>query len=79
MLHFSYRDTLSLFFILFIVLSCSANTYMQPLMNTIINFKKSKTRKTKENIEDAMLEKGYRRDCCIIAIGGGVHTYSHKI
>ncbi|MDE6016536.1 MAG: 3-dehydroquinate synthase, partial [Acetatifactor sp.] len=24
----------------------------------------NKTRKTKELIEDAMLEKGYRRDCC---------------
>lgn len=35
---------------------------------------KSKTRKVKEEIEDAMLEKGYRRDCCIIAIGGGVVT-----
>ena len=35
---------------------------------------KSKTRKTKEEIEDAMLEKGYRRDCCIIASGGGVVT-----
>lgn len=35
---------------------------------------KSKTRKTKEEIEDSMLEKGYRRDCCIIAIGGGVVT-----
>ena len=35
---------------------------------------KSKTRETKEKIEDAMLEKGYRRDCCIIAIGGGVVT-----
>lgn len=34
----------------------------------------NKTRKTKELIEDAMLEKGYRRDCCIIAIGGGVVT-----
>lgn len=34
----------------------------------------NKTRKTKENIEDAMLEKGYRRDCCIIAVGGGVVT-----
>lgn len=33
---------------------------------------KSKTRATKEMIEDAMLEKGYRRDCCIIAVGGGV-------
>ncbi len=35
---------------------------------------KSKTRKTKEEIEDAMLSKGYRRDCCIIAVGGGVVT-----
>lgn len=35
---------------------------------------KSKTRETKAKIEDAMLEKGYRRDCCILAIGGGVVT-----
>ncbi len=35
---------------------------------------KQKTRRTKEIIEDAMLEKGYRRDCCIIAVGGGVVT-----
>ncbi len=35
---------------------------------------KSKTRETKAEIEDAMLEKGYRRDCCIIAAGGGVVT-----
>lgn len=34
----------------------------------------NKTRKTKEFVEDAMLEKGYRRDCCIIAVGGGVVT-----
>ncbi len=34
----------------------------------------SKTRQTKEQVEDAMLEKGYRRDCCIIAVGGGVVT-----
>lgn len=34
----------------------------------------SKTRETKEFIEDTMLEKGYRRDCCIIAVGGGVVT-----
>lgn len=33
---------------------------------------KSKTRETKAMIEDAMLEKEYRRDCCIIAVGGGV-------
>lgn len=35
---------------------------------------KSKTRQTKEYIEDAMLAKGYRRDCCVIAVGGGVVT-----
>lgn len=35
---------------------------------------KSKTRRMKEFIEDSMLEKGYRRDCCIIAVGGGVVT-----
>lgn len=33
---------------------------------------KSKVRKTKEMIEDAMLEKGFRRDCCVVAVGGGV-------
>ena len=32
---------------------------------------KSKSRETKAKIEDAMLKKGYRRDCCIIAVGGG--------
>lgn len=35
---------------------------------------KSKTRETKAMLEDAMLAKGYRRDCCVIAIGGGVVT-----
>ena len=35
---------------------------------------KSKTRQTKEMIEDAMLAKQYRRDCCVIAVGGGVVT-----
>lgn len=35
---------------------------------------KSKTRQTKEMIEDAMLAKGFRRDCCMIAVGGGVVT-----
>lgn len=33
---------------------------------------KSKVRATKEMLEDAMLAKGYRRDCCVIAVGGGV-------
>jgi 3-dehydroquinate synthase len=35
---------------------------------------KSKTRETKAMLEDAMLAKGYRRDCCVIAVGGGVVT-----
>lgn len=35
---------------------------------------KSKTRAMKEFVEDSMLEKGYRRDCCIVAVGGGVVT-----
>lgn len=35
---------------------------------------KNKTRRTKEFIEDNMLKKSYRRDSCIIAVGGGVVT-----
>lgn len=35
---------------------------------------KSKTRETKALIEDEMIKKEYRRDCCIIAVGGGVVT-----
>ncbi|WP_244833012.1 3-dehydroquinate synthase [Clostridium sp. BJN0001] len=35
---------------------------------------KSKTRKTKEEIEDRMLNCDYRRDSLIIAVGGGVVT-----
>lgn len=35
---------------------------------------KSKTRETKAMLEDAMLAAGYRRDCCIVAVGGGVVT-----
>ncbi|MCM1246090.1 MAG: 3-dehydroquinate synthase [Roseburia sp.] len=33
---------------------------------------KSKVRKTKEMLEDAMLAKDFRRDCCVVAVGGGV-------
>lgn len=43
----------------------------------IISFpagEKSKTRQTKEYVEDSMLALGYRRDCCVIAVGGGVVT-----
>ena len=32
----------------------------------------SKTRETKADLEDRMLEAGYRRDCFVIAVGGGV-------
>ena len=32
----------------------------------------SKTRETKAALEDRMLEAGYRRDCFVIAVGGGV-------
>ncbi|MBQ9375206.1 MAG: 3-dehydroquinate synthase [Ruminococcus sp.] len=35
---------------------------------------KSKTRQTKEYVEDSMLERGYRRDCAVVAVGGGVVT-----
>ena len=38
------------------------------------NGEKSKVRKTKEEVEDAMLAAGFRRDCCISAVGGGVVT-----
>lgn len=41
---------------------------------TFKNGEKSKVRATKEYIEDAMLDSGFRRDCCIIAVGGGVVT-----
>lgn len=35
---------------------------------------KSKTRETKAFIEDSMLSMGFRRDCAVIALGGGVVT-----
>ena len=35
---------------------------------------KSKTREVKAQVEDEMLEKEYRRDCGVIAVGGGVVT-----
>lgn len=33
-----------------------------------------KTRETKAMLEDAMLEKEFRRDCAVLAVGGGVVT-----
>ncbi len=32
----------------------------------------NKSRQSKELIEDAMISRGYRRDCMVIAVGGGV-------
>lgn len=34
----------------------------------------SKTRETKAKLEDELLAKGFRRDCAVIAVGGGVVT-----
>ena len=47
---------------------CRVNTVVFPAGE------KSKTRKTKEYIEDKLIEWGYRRDTLIIAHGGGVVT-----
>jgi 3-dehydroquinate synthase len=61
-----------------------APLYAKPLLDRMIKegFKadllvfpageKSKTRETKALLEDQMIDLGCKRDCCIIAIGGGV-------
>lgn len=41
---------------------------------TIPAGEKSKTRQMKEFVEDSMLEAGFRRDCAVLAVGGGVVT-----
>lgn len=41
---------------------------------TIPAGEKSKTRAMKEFVEDSMLKAGYRRDCAVVAVGGGVVT-----
>lgn len=41
---------------------------------TIPAGEKSKTRAMKEQVEDAMLAHGCRRDCAVVAVGGGVVT-----
>ena len=41
---------------------------------TIPAGEKSKTRKMKEFVEDSMLSEGFRRDCAVLAVGGGVVT-----
>lgn len=46
----------------------------KPELFVIPSGEKSKTRAMKEFLEDSMLEKGFRRDCAVIALGGGVVT-----
>ncbi|MGN0634189.1 MAG: 3-dehydroquinate synthase [Oscillospiraceae bacterium] len=41
---------------------------------TIPAGEESKTRQMKEYVEDSMLEAGFRRDCAVLAVGGGVVT-----
>lgn len=41
---------------------------------TIPAGEESKTRQMKEFVEDSMLEAGFRRDCAVLAVGGGVVT-----
>lgn len=41
---------------------------------TIPAGERSKTRQMKEYVEDSMLESGFRRDCAVLAVGGGVVT-----
>ena len=41
---------------------------------TIPAGEKNKTRETKADLEDELLAAGYRRDCAVIAVGGGVVT-----
>ena len=43
-------------------------------MFVIPSGEKSKTRQMKEFLEDSMLAKEFRRDCAVIALGGGVVT-----
>ena len=63
-----------------------ASLYGEPILHKLQNVgyqadlfvfeagEKQKTRQTKEMVEDAMLAKQYRRDCCVNAVGGGVVT-----
>ncbi len=43
-------------------------------MITIPAGEESKTRQMKEYVEDSMLQAGLRRDCAVLAVGGGVVT-----
>ena len=60
--------------------------YAQPILQALLDAgfegeifsfpagEKSKTRETKAELEDRMLAAGYRRDCFVLAVGGGVVT-----
>ena len=47
---------------------------IEKMLFTIPAGEESKTREMKARLEDEMLEREYRRDCCVIAVGGGVVT-----
>ena len=51
-----------------------ADAGFAPELFVIPSGEKSKTRQMKEFLEDSMLAKGFRRDCAVIALGGGVVT-----
>lgn len=51
-----------------------ADAGFKPELFVIPSGEKSKTRQMKEFLEDSMLAKGFRRDCAVIALGGGVVT-----
>lgn len=47
---------------------------IETLLLTFPSGEQYKTRYTKEKMEDALLERGFSRDTCLIALGGGVVT-----
>lgn len=48
--------------------------YKEAALFSFTNGEKYKNRAAKEEIENAMMEKGYGKDCLIIGLGGGVVT-----
>ena len=56
------------------LLNLMINQGLSVEMYTIPAGEKSKTRENKAELEDKMLEAGFRKDSCIIALGGGVVT-----
>lgn len=51
-----------------------ASSGLKTCLLTFPHGEQHKTRATKEKLEDQLLEKGFGRDTCLIALGGGVVT-----